>query len=771
MHCASCGAVITKKLNKVPGVSEAAASYVAEEANITYDGDPKTLENAASAIAPFGYKLILPSKQENHDHTGMQHDHIAIQRDHSGIQHNHGIDVSASGKEERLRELEKVKNNALFSFPIAIFSAILMLWEITAVRLPSFIPKFPLPMWFYIPSLFIVASLVFLVAGRPFINGVVNFFRYRVANMDTLVGLGTLTAYTYSAVLLLFPNIRTALNLPEASYFDVTIVVLGFVVYGKYLEANSKIKTGEAVEKLLSLQAKTARVLRDGQIEEVPIEQVGVGDVVMLRPGERVPVDGVISEGESAIDESMITGEPMPVMKKVGDSVVAGTLNGKGALTFRATRVGQATMLASIIRMVKEAQASRAPIQELADKISGIFVPVVLTIAILSFAIWLGAGFWLIPLSQAVSMAILSFVSVLVIACPCALGLATPTAIITGVGRGANFGILIKNAGALQKLAEVNAVVVDKTGTLTQGKPSVVEILTMKDGATKEEVLSCAASLEQKSEHPLAESILTYAQQNNIAFLPAENVSAIEGRGIEGLISGKKYFAGSLRFAVERGMRIAPELGEQVEYFAATPILLMDENEILGCILVADEVKPTAFDAVRKLHELKVVVVMATGDDSHAAQAIARKTGVDEVRARLLPADKQKLVSNLQRKGMVVAMAGDGINDAPALARADVGVAMDHGADIAIESADVTLLKGDIGKLEKAIRLSRITMRIARQNLFWAFAYNVIGIPLAAGFFYPFFGWHLNPAFAGAAMALSSVTVVLNSLRLKAIRV
>jgi Cu+-exporting ATPase len=400
-----------------------------------------------------------------------------------------------------------------------------------------------------------------------------------------------------------------------------------------------------------------------------------------------------------------------------------------------------------------------------------IFVPVVLGVAVVSLIAWVSIGPFFMSVTDSISLALLSFVSVLVIACPCALGLATPTAIITGVGRGAGMGILVKNAAALQKLEKVNVVVVDKTGTLTQGHPTVIDVVVSREGVASEEVLSLAASLEQKSEHPLAEAILKYAKEKNIKFANAEKVNVISGKGVEGIISGKKYYVGSLRFAVEREMHMPPEISEKMEYFAATPVVLMDEQGILAGILIADEVKQSSREAIERLHTLGIKVIMATGDDIHAAEAIGKKTGVDEVRSRLLPAAKQDLIAELQSKKMVVAMAGDGINDAPALAKADVGVAMDHGTDIAIESADVTLLKGDIGKLEKAIRLSRKTMRVVRQNLFWAFAYNVIGIPLAAGIFYPFFGWLLNPAFAGAAMALSSVTVVLNSLRLKGVRV
>jgi Cu2+-exporting ATPase/Cu+-exporting ATPase len=530
----------------------------------------------------------------------------------------------------------------------------------------------------------------------------------------------------------------------------------------------SKLRTGEAIEKLLNLQAKTALVLKDGKEVEVPIALVKAGDKIVVKPGARLPVDGKVLEGSSSIDDSMVTGEFMPKDIKPGDAVVGGTVNGRGAFIFEATKVGSQTLLAQIVKMVQTAQGSKAPIQNLADRISAVFVPVVLIIAFASLAIWLLIGSRYMPFSESLSLGILCFVSVLIIACPCALGLATPTAIIVGVGKGASSGILIKNAESLEKLRAINAVVIDKTGTLTYGKPVVAEIIEIPaSGMSSAEVLGVAASLEKKSEHPLAEAVVKKAESTGAAILSVENFNNHEGRGVYGKVGGQEYFVGSPRFAEEQGVVLDEAIIERLTLQGKTPVAVMKGKILCGILAIADELKAGTKQTIQQLQALGVEVIMATGDHKNTAHHVAAQVGITKVFAEVLPLDKAMKIKELQSEGKVVAMAGDGINDAPALAQADVGVAMATGTDVAIESADITLLHGDLVKLLSAIKLARSTVRTIKQNLFWAFIYNLVGIPLAAGVFYPIFGWLLNPVFAGAAMALSSVSVVANSLRLK----
>jgi P-type Cu+ transporter len=552
----------------------------------------------------------------------------------------------------------------------------------------------------------------------------------------------------------------------DVTYFDVAIVVIAFITFGKYLEARAKIKTGDAIEKLLTLQAKTALVIRDGREVEIPVEQVVHGELIIVKPAGKIPVDGVLSEGSSFVDEAMVSGEPVPVEKNVGDTVVAGTLNTTGSFTFKATKVGSETLLAHIIKMVEDAQGSKAPIQALADKISSVFVPVVLVIAFGSLGAWLLIGTSYFGFAQALSFGLVSFVGVLVIACPCALGLATPTAIIVGVGKGAKEGILIKDASTLEKLHKVTTVVVDKTGTITKGKPELVSIQNQSE-LNEAELISILASLESKSEHPIAGAIVSYAEAHTIALRPVEDFKAIKGQGVQGTIEGTEYFAGNTRLIEELALAFdAKKIAEETRE-GKTPIILATAQHVIGIVLVADAIKPEAKEAVVDLHKLGIQVVMLTGDNKQTADFIAKEVGIDEVVAEVMPEDKLIKIKELQANGRIVAMAGDGINDAPALAQADVGIAMATGTDVAIESAGITLLHGDISKLVKAIRLSKLTMRGIKQNLFFAFFYNIVGIPLASGLFYPVFGWLLSPVFAGLAMALSSVSVVGNSLRLK----
>ncbi|HRN70104.1 MAG TPA: copper-translocating P-type ATPase, partial [Candidatus Woesebacteria bacterium] len=602
--------------------------------------------------------------------------------------------------------------------------------------------------------------------GRPFINGVVRFIKYRAANMDTLVGIGTLVAYFYSSIMLLFPEIKSLLNAPEGLYYDVTIVVIGFITLGKYLEAKSKLKTGEAIEKLLGLAAKFAVVVRDGEEIELPIGQVVVGDTIIVKPGQKIPVDGEISSGKSSIDESMITGEPIPVDKTVGDTVIGATINKHGAFQMRATQVGGQTVLSQIIKMVESAQGSKAPIERIADQVSGIFVPIVLVFAVVMLFLWTIVGSQFMPFSQSLSLGLISFVGILVIACPCAMGLATPTAVIVGVGKAAQNGILIKNAESLEKFQSVNFVVMDKTGTITNGTPSVTDIKVTSNIAQKK-ILQLLASLEKQSEHPLAQAVVGRAKDEKINFLSVSNFKALEGKGLEGTITGTHYFAGNLKLADDLGLSVDTNHIKKLTSQGKTPVIFATKKTILAYIAIADTIKDDAQEAVAALHKLGIKVAMLTGDNRRTAEYIAKQVGIDRVIAEVLPGDKANEVKKLQDEGYKVAMVGDGINDAPALATADVGVAMGTGTDVAIESAGITLLGGHISKLPKAIRLARTTMKVIKQNLFWAFFYNVVGIPVAAGALYPFIGIMLNPAIAGAAMAFSSVSVVTNSLLLK----
>lgn len=753
MHCASCASIIEKTAKKIPGVDSAEVNFGTETAKVSFDESRTNISDISRAIEPLGYSFVhAPSAHE----MGMSEEEHAA---HLGLNQS---------KEEKLAELADMRRKVYSGMPLAFISGVAMVWDILA-RL-EIVPIIPASMQrTLVFTLAIIATYMLFVVGKPYLLGFYRFLRYGKANMDTLIGIGTSVAYVYSIVIIVFRDELSRFINTEASYFDVTIIVVAFIAFGKYLETQSKLKTGDAIEKLLNLQAKTALVIRDGKEIEIPADQVLKGDFVRVKAAAKIPVDGIITEGQSYVDESMVSGEPIPVEKRAGDAVVGGTLNTTGAFVFRATQVGSETMLAHIIKMVGEAQASKAPIQALADKISGIFVPIVLVLSFVSLAVWLVVGTQYLGFSQGLSLGLVSFVGILVIACPCALGLATPTAIIVGVGKGAREGILIKDAATLEKLHAVNTVVVDKTGTITKGRPELVSFESTSD-LGKEEALGILASLERSSEHPIAGAILEAAGEKGIVLEEPGNFSAIKGMGVEGEIRGRKYVAGNARLMEERRIPFDTALIEKGTSEGKTPVMLADDKTLLAIAFVADAVKAEAFDAVKALHHLKIHVVMLTGDDRRTAEHIAREVGIDEVVAEVLPEDKMKKIRALQENGRVVAMAGDGVNDAPALAAADVGIAMATGTDVAIESAGITLLAGDISKLVKAIRLSRFTMRGIKQNLFWAFAYNAIGIPLAGGALYPLFGILLSPVFAGFAMAASSVSVVGNSLRLKSMK-
>ncbi len=614
---------------------------------------------------------------------------------------------------------------------------------------------------------FVFATPVVVWAGGIFFVRGWRSVVHRSLNMFTLISLGVGAAYVYSAAAVLVPGVfpeSVRQNGAVGLYFEAAAVITTLVLLGQLLEAKARSRTGGAIRALLDLSPKTATRVRDGEEETVPVADVAEGDLLRVRPGERIPVDGSLTEGKSAVDESMVTGEPVPVEKDKGDAVVGGTVNQTGSFVMRAEKVGAETMLARIVRMVAEAQRSRAPVQKTVDRIAAWFVPVVVAVAVAAFFVW-----WLAGPEPSLAYAVVNAVAVLIIACPCALGLATPMAIMVGVGRGAERGVLVRNAAVFERARSVTTLVIDKTGTLTAGKPAVTDVIPA-EGVGNDELLGLAAALERHSEHPLAAAIVTAAKDADIGIAEAQNFEAHSGGGVTGTVGGERVVLGKPAFVEEQGAEVPPALAERVESLrcsARTVVAVARDDTVLGLIGLADPVKPTSKAAIRSLHGLGIRIVMATGDHEGTARAVAAELGIDEIRAGLDPAAKRALVDELRGGGAVVAMAGDGINDAPALAAADVGIAMGTGTDVAIESAGITLVKGDLAGVAAALRLSRATTRNIRQNLFFAFVYNSLGVPVAAGILYPFFGILLNPMIAGAAMSLSSVSVIANALRLR----
>jgi Cu+-exporting ATPase len=747
MHCASCSNIISKKLKKLPGVESCDVNFATEKANISFDPEKVSVDQMNNEINKLGYSLL---SRNNHNHMGSMSD----------MDHSEHLGLNQS-KEEKLQELSILKSRVEFVLPITFLVFVLMMWDIGA-KVASIIPNLSLPMPLFNTLSFILASIILFWIGKPYLDAVLRFVKYKVANMDSLVGIGTLTAYLYSSIIFLIPPIREILSLPEYTYFDLTIVVIGFITLGKYLETRSKLKTGEAIEKLLNLQAKTALVKRGNKELEIPISEVVVGDIILVKPGAKIPVDGVIIDGYSSIDESMINGEPLPIDKRANDIVIGGTINKQGSFTYQATKIGSDTMLSQIIKLVEQAQGSKAQIQNLADKVSSIFIPSVLVIALIALISWLIVGTYFLGITMAVSYGLLAFVGILVIACPCALGLATPTAIIVGVGKGAEHGILIKNAESLEKLYKVNTVVLDKTGTITNGKPTVTDVISLVASLSEKEILQFAASVEKHSQHPLANAIVEAKSKSKLSLLNVENFKETEGIGVQGLVKNKKIVIRKPNAVDQDSLEV-----NNLQAEGKTVVIVEVDKKTVGVIAISDTIKSNALQAIKKLHKLGIKTVMLTGDNKKAAEFIAKQVDIDNVKSDVLPQDKSEIIKKLQKEGKVIAMVGDGINDAPALTQAEVGVAMATGSDIAIDSADITLLGGDIEKISQAIKLSRSTIRTIKQNLFWAFIYNIVGIPLAAGVLYPILGIFLNPIFAGLAMALSSVSVVGNSLLLK----
>jgi Cu+-exporting ATPase len=723
MSCASCVLKIENGLRGTDGVVEAAINFGTERAFVTHMPDIG-YDDLKRVVESTGYKVIDISAEG-------------------------GADVE---RQLREKELRKLQNKFITSVALTVPVLILMISHVFSPSLNHILQ-------------FIITLPIIFWAGSQFYQGFWSALKHKTSDMNTLVAVGTAAAFIYSTVATFVPSIFTSVGRAANVYFDTAAVIVTLILLGRLLEARAKGRTSEAIRKLAGLQAKTARVVRGNSEIDIDISQVMVGDIVVVRPGEKIPVDGEVVEGNSSIDESMLTGESLPVEKGVGDEVIGATINKTGSFEFRATKVGRDTVLAHIIKMVQEAQGSKAPIQRLADKIAGIFVPIVISIAVVTFGIWMAFG----PI-PAFTLAMLNFVAVLIIACPCALGLATPTAIMVGTGLGAENGILIKGGESLEGARNIDTIVFDKTGTLTRGKPEVTDI-TVDGNYDADEVLAYAASAEKNSEHPLGEAIVEAANQKGIAIGAISSFSAIPGHGIEGNLDGKNILFGNPRLMQDRGVDIAQIQGT-IERYASegkTPMILAVDSRPAGVIAVADTLKPDAVGIVKKLKSMGLEVAMITGDNKLTASAMAKLAGIDKVLAEVLPEDKAAEIKRLQHAGRKVAMVGDGINDAVALAQADIGIAIGSGTDVALEASDITLIGSELAGVPRAIELSHKTLRTIKWNLFWAFIYNIIGIPIAAGVLYPIFGavGLLNPMIASGAMAFSSVFVVTNSLRLR----
>jgi Cu+-exporting ATPase len=733
MTCASCVETVQKTLKSLDGVVSASVNFATEKATVEYFSAQTGIREFKKAIKDVGYEIVEPER---------------------------GEDIVEKEQREREAAYRNLKTKVITGACLTIPIFILVHWDNIGL---SRILELQGQTNFLLQL--IIATPVQFWIGRKFYEGALAAARHRTTNMNTLIAIGTSSAYIYSIVATFFPSVFEIKGYSAEVYFDTAATIIVLILLGRLLEAKAKGQTSEAIKKLIGLQAKTARVIKDGKETDIPVEDVETGDIIVVRPGEKIPVDGTITEGYSSVDESMVTGESIPVEKTAGDSVIGATINRTGAFKFEALKVGRDTMLSHIIDMVQSAQGSKPPIARMADIIASYFVPSVLGIATVTFLIWFFFG----P-NPAFTYAILTFIAVLIIACPCALGLATPTSIMVGTGKGAENGILIKSGEALETAHKINTIIFDKTGTLTKGKPEVTDIIA--HGLSENEVLFYASSAEKGSEHPLGEAIIKKAADNNIKTKEAEQFQAIPGHGIKATISGESLLLGNEKFLKDEGIDTG-YLKLEAEKLSAegkTPMFLSVNKNLSGIIAVADTLKDDSVHAVQSLHNLGIEVVMITGDNRRTGEAIAVQSGIDRVFAEVLPEDKANEVKKLQSEGKIVAMVGDGINDAPALAQADIGIAIGTGTDVAMEASDITLIGGNLKGVVAAVALSKATLRNIKQNLFWAFAYNVTLIPVAAGILYPFFGILLNPMFAAAAMGMSSVTVVTNALRLKRFR-
>ena len=731
MHCAACVAKVEQALFQTPGVMRASVNLASEEAFVEYVPGQASLTGIGAAVASIGFEMVERGETE---------------------------EVEQQHRDEYLL----LKKKLIVS---AALTGVILLGAMT-----SLLSVLPLgaPVW-----LFVLTTPVQFWVGGQFYRSAWARARHGSSDMNTLIVVGTSAAYLYSTVAVFAPGFFATAGQQPQMYFDTAAVIITLILLGRLLEARAKRRTTEAIRRLAQLQPKTATLLRgEGEQETVSVEQVQVGDQILVRPGESIPVDGIVQAGSSAVDESMLTGESLPVEKQPGDPLTGATINTTGALTVLATKVGKETALARIIDLVRQAQGSKAPIQRLADRIAAYFVPVIIATAVVTFCLWLVLG----P-DPSLTFALMTFVAVLIIACPCSLGLATPTAIMVGTGRGADHGVLIKGGEILERAHTLTTVVFDKTGTLTTGKPAVTDILPSETvpervAFSSEELLRLAAGAEWQSEHPLGQAIVQQAKAQGLTLAPVESFVALAGHGVEARLEGKAVLIGSQRLLAQRGIQSGDMLGqsETLSREGKTPLYVVVNRRVVGLIAVADRLKPRAAEDVRRLQHMGLEAVMLTGDNRHTAQAIARQAGITRVLAEVLPEEKAAEIARLQDAGAAVAMVGDGINDAPALAQATIGIALGTGTDIAIEAADITLMRGELSGVSTAIALSRRTVQVIRQNLFWAFAYNTAGIPLAAGLLYPFFGILLDPRVAALAMALSSVSVLMNSLRLRTMR-
>jgi len=727
IQCASCVQTVEKAVNKLPGVLKASVNLASATVDVEYVASVTSVAEIKDTLEKAGYQVLdLPLEEAWED-----------------------VERKARRKEYRALQQKFLLGLAFAALIFVSSMPHLFPW------VPSFLNNYF--------ALWILATPVQFWIGWQFYRGAWGALRHGSANMNTLIAVGTSAAYLFSVAATLFPAFFRGGGIEPKVYFDTSAMIIVLILFGRWLEARAKGRASEAIRKLAELQPKTARVIREGQELDLPIKEVEVGDTVVVRPGEKIPVDGIVIRGHSSVDESMVTGESMPVAKAAGDEVIGATLNKTGSFEFDTIRVGRGTVLAQIIQMVRDAQGQKAPIQRLADVIAGYFVPVVIGIALLTFLIWILFG----P-EPRLTFALLNFVAVMIIACPCALGLATPTAILVGTGKGAEKGILIKGGESLETAHKLDVIVFDKTGTLTQGEAVVTDVFT-QDGVSQDELLRLAGSAEKSSEHPLGEAVVGAAEEREIPLVSSTHFQALEGRGVEAEVEGRRILLGKAQLLEDRGLDVSSwkNTEDRLAGEGKTPIYVSCDGKVLGLLAVSDALKQGSIQAIERLKGMGLEVVMLTGDNRKTAEAIAGQAGITSVYPEVMPQDKVDVVRELQAGDRRVAMVGDGINDAPALAQADVGIALGTGTDVAMEAADITLIKGDLRGVADAILLSRRTIRTIKQNLFWAFFYNTAGIPIAAGVLYPFFGILLSPIFAAAAMAFSSVSVVSNSLRLR----